>query len=72
MKDELCREVNESSRPIKSVATECGAGPRRCATDLKKYKEADGGTESDSKTNVSEPARLRELERENQELSESS
>jgi transposase len=28
-KDELCREVNESSRPIKSVATECGAGSEK-------------------------------------------
>jgi transposase len=65
-KDELCREVIESSKPIKTVATEYGVGAETLRNWLQKYKEAYGGTETE--LNVSERARLKELERENQEL----
>jgi transposase len=67
-KDELCREVIDSSKPIKSVATEYGVGAETLRSWLKKYKEAHGGSETEPELNVSERARLKELERENQEL----
>ena len=67
-KDELCREVIDSSKPIKSVATEYGVGAETLRSWLKKYKEAHGGAATVPELNVSERARLKELERENQEL----
>ena len=67
-KDELCREVIDSSKPIKTVATEYGVGTETLRSWLKKYKEAHGGAEAEPDLNVSERARLKELERENQEL----
>ncbi|MGP5698089.1 IS3-like element ISAar4 family transposase [Glutamicibacter arilaitensis] len=67
-KDELCREVIDTARPIKSVATEYGVGTETLRNWLKKYKEAHGGPETEPELNVSERARLKELERENQEL----
>ena len=67
-KDELCREVIDSSKPIKTVATEYGVGAETLRSWLKKYKEAHGGTVAEPELNVSERARLKELERENQEL----
>lgn len=62
-KDELCREVSDSS---KTVATEYGVGVQTLRNWLKKHDEAHGGAEKD--LNVSERALLKELERENQEL----
>ena len=65
-KDELCREVISTSRPIKDVATAYGVGPETLRNWLIKYREANGGTETD--LTVTERARLKELEREVQEL----
>jgi len=65
-KDELCREVISTSRPIKDVATAYGVGPETLRNWLIKFREANGGTETE--LTVSERARLKELERENQEL----
>lgn len=65
-KDELCREVINTSRPTKDVATAYGVGPETLGNGLNKYLEANGGTETD--LTVPERARLKELERENQEL----
>jgi transposase len=65
-KDELCREVISTSKPIKDVATAHGVGPETLRNWLVKYREANGGTEAD--LTVPERARLKELEREVQEL----
>jgi putative transposase len=65
-KDELCREVISTSKPIKDVATAYGVGPETLRNWLIKYRDANGGTDED--LTVSERARLKELERENQEL----
>ncbi|MDI3214104.1 IS3 family transposase [Arthrobacter sp. AL12] len=65
-KDELCREVINTSKPIKDVATSYGVGPETLRNWLVKYREANNGTEAD--LTVSERARLKELEREVQEL----
>ncbi|MET3810931.1 transposase [Arthrobacter sp. UYEF3] len=65
-KDELCCEVISTSKPIKDVATAYGVGPETLRNWLVKYREANGGTEED--LTVSERARLKELEREVQEL----
>jgi transposase len=65
-KDELCREVINTSKPIKDVVTAYGVGPKTLRNWLVKYREANGGTETD--LTVPERARLKELERENQEL----
>lgn len=66
-KDELCREVIDSSKPIKTVATEYSVGAETLRSWLKKYK-VEHGSGTEPELNVSERARLRELERENQEL----
>ena len=65
-KDELCREVINTAKPIKDVATAYGVGPESLRNWLGKYREANGGTEVD--LTVSKQARLKELEREVQEL----
>jgi transposase len=65
-KDELCREVINTPKQIKDVATSYGVGPETLRNWLNKYREANGGTETD--LTVPERARLKELERENQEL----
>jgi len=65
-KDELCREVISTSKPIKDVATAYGVGPETLRNWLIKYRDANGGTDED--LTLSERARLKELERENQEL----
>ena len=65
-KDELCREVINTSKPIKDVATAYGVGPETLRNWLVKYRAANGGTEVD--LTVSERGRLKELEREVQEL----
>jgi len=65
-KDELCREVISTSKPIRAVAEAYGVGPETLRNWLVKYREANGGT--DEELTVTERARLKELERENQEL----
>jgi transposase len=58
--------VINTSKPIKEVATACGAGPETLRNWLIKYREANGGTETD--LTVSERTRLKELGREVHEL----
>jgi len=58
--------VISTSRPIKDVATAYGVGPETLRNWLTKYRQAHGGTEAE--LTVPERARLRELEREVQEL----
>ena len=65
-KDELCREVISTSKPIREVAEAYGVGQETLRNWLNKYREAHGGT--DSELSVPERARLKQLERENQEL----
>ena len=65
-KDELCSEVISTSKPIKDVAIAYGVGPETLRNWLIKYRDAHGGTDTD--LTVPERARLKELEREVQEL----
>ena len=65
-KDELCVEVISTSKPIREVAEAYGVGAETLRHWLIKYRQAHGGTETES--TVTERARLKELERENQEL----
>jgi transposase len=65
-KDELCREVISTSKPIKDVAVACGVGPETLRNWLVKYRGANGGTETE--LTVTERARLKALEREKQKL----
>lgn len=65
-KDELCREVIDTSKPIKGVAESYGVGPETLRVWVGKYRQAHGGSETE--LSVPERARLRELERENQDL----
>jgi len=65
-KDELCREVISTSKPIKDVADAYGVGTETLRNWLIKYRDANGGTETE--LSVPERARLKQLERENQEL----
>jgi len=64
--DELCLEVISTSKPIKDVADAYGVGPETLHNWLIKYCEPNGGTDTES--TVSERVRLKELEREVQEL----
>jgi transposase len=65
-KDELCREVINTSKSIKDVATTYGVGPEALRNCLTKHREANGGAEAE--LTLPERARLKELERENQDL----
>ena len=65
-KDELCLEVISTSKSIKDVAVAYGVGAETLRKWLHKYREANGGTETE--LTLSERARLKELERENSEL----
>ena len=65
-KDELCQEVIATSRPIRDVAEAYGVGAETLHRWLIKYREEHGG--SNEELTLSERARLKELERENQEL----
>ena len=65
-KDELCQEVISTSKPIREVAEAYGVGSETLRNWLIKYRDAHGGTETE--LTVTERARLKELERENQEL----
>ena len=62
----MCREVITTSKPIKAVADAYGVGAETLRNWLVKYRDANGGTEED--LTLTERARLKELERENQEL----
>jgi transposase len=64
--DELCREVINTSKPIKDVADAYGVGLETLRNWLNKHREANGGTETE--LTVPERVRLKELEREVQEL----
>ena len=61
-KDELCREVISTSKPIRDVAVAYGVGPETLRNWVNKYREANGGT--DTELMGSERARLKQLERE--------
>lgn len=65
-KDELCQEVISTSKPIREVAEAYGVGVETLRKWLVKYRDAYGGTETE--LTVTERVRLKELERENQEL----
>ena len=65
-KDELCQEVISTSKPIREVAESYGVGPEMLRNWLIKYRDVNGGTEEN--LTLSERARLKELERENQDL----
>ena len=65
-KDELCLEVISASKPIREVAESYGVGTETLRNWLIKYRQAHGGTETEQ--TAPERARLKELERENQEL----
>ena len=65
-KDELCREVIFTSRPIREVAESYGVGPETLRVWLVKCRQAHVGSEGD--LILTERARLKQLERENQEL----
>ena len=65
-KDELCREVTSTSKPIKEVARAYGVGPETLRNWLHTYREAHSG--ADSELSVSKRTRVKQLERENQKL----
>jgi transposase len=58
--------VISTSKPVREVAEAYGVGSETLRNWLQKYREAHGGT--DSELSVPERARLKQLERENQEL----
>jgi transposase len=61
-KDELCREVIETSKPVVDVARAYGVGPESLRRWLIAYRTAHGGTETE--LSVPERARLKALEAE--------
>ena len=65
-KDELCREVINTSTSIKDVVTAYGVGPETVRNWLIKHRGGNGGSETE--LTLPERARLKVLERENQEL----
>ena len=46
-KDELCQEVISTSKPIKEVAVAYGVGRETLRNWLIKYRDANGGTETE-------------------------
>lgn len=66
-KDELCREVIDSSKPVSEVAKAYGVGDDSLRRWLTKYRETHGGG-PESELTLTERARLTQLERENREL----
>jgi len=65
-KDESCREVISTSKPIREVAESYGVGPETLRVWLVKYRDANGGTQTE--LTLTERARLKQLEREVAEL----
>ena len=53
-RDELCREVISTSKPIREVAESYGVGHETLRNWLIKYRDANGGTETEL-TAPSEP-----------------
>jgi transposase len=58
--------VVSTSKPIRDAAVAYGVGPETLRNWVNKYREANGGT--DTELTGSERARLKQLEREVQEL----
>jgi len=65
-KDELCREVISTSKPVVDVAKSYGIGAETLRRWLIKYRETHNSP--DAAATGAELARLKELEKENQEL----
>ena len=65
-RDEAARMVVETSRPIADVARELGINETSLGNWVRAYREGHAGDEPPLQ--LSERARLRELERENREL----
>lgn len=65
-KNKLCLEVISTSKPVREVAEAYGIGPETLRNWLVKYRPTHGRT--DTKLTSPERARLKELERENQDL----
>jgi transposase len=65
-RDEAARMVVETSRPIAEVARELGINETSLGNWVRAYREKHAGDEPPLQ--ISERARLRELERENREL----
>jgi transposase len=65
-REEAARMVVETSRPIAEVARELGISETSLGNWVRAYREAHAGDEPPLQ--LSERARLRELERENREL----
>ena len=65
-REEAARLVVENSRPIAEVARELGVGETTLGNWVKKYREAHA--EDEPELELSERARLRELERRTREL----
>lgn len=65
-KDELCREVVSSSKPVRAVAKDYGVNPETLRGWVYKYRQEHVGDEE--ALTLPERARLKELERENREL----
>ena len=65
-REEAARMVVETSRPIADVARELGINETSLGTWVRAYREKHAGDEPPLQ--LSERARLRELERENREL----
>jgi transposase len=65
-KDELCREVIATPRPIKDVAEAYGVGAETLRNWVNRYRIAHGG--EDAELSLPERARLKALEREVQDL----
>lgn len=65
-RDESARLVVESSRPIAAVAREIGVGETTLGSWVKAYREKHA--EEEAPLELSERARLRELERRTREL----
>lgn len=66
-KDELCREVIDSSKPISEVAEAYNVGDDSLRRWLAKYRGTHGSG-PDAELTLTERARLVQLERENREL----
>lgn len=65
-KDELAQEVISTSKPIRDVADAYGVNPETLRGWVYKRRKSHGGTEAE--LDLTERARLKELERENREL----
>ncbi len=66
LKDEVCQEVISTSKPIREIADAYGVGAETLRNWLVKHRDANGGSEEDLA--LTELARFKELERENQDL----